>query len=428
MSRQKQRKSPEKARSGGAAAPPTGAAAPATGAAAPAIEALAGAVESGAGLPAVARAAARVLDGSVVLIDRSSAVLAVADASPDQEERLLSGSEGVVCVELTVAAEVVGELRYRPRSEPDAAIARVVAALLGLELERARSPQWESEEAAAGFVRALLRREVTDRRDIVARAAELGADLEKGGAVAVLRAVPRAAQSGDWRARVMTVSSRSLRSAAPGSLAALEAGEGVEVAAVVPAGDEDRVARAAAALQAELTEELAGFHWVIGWSRRAADPVDLYRAGNEARLAVNVAEAEGRPRLAFEQTGAYRLLLGAMSEDPEELQRFYSETIEPLAAYDDQYETELVRTVETYLENDGNVAATAKELFTHRHTVRYRLERARELCGHDVSSTAGREKLGLGLKAMRVLGIPSLRGPAMEPGAEAGKVPRAGED
>ena len=45
------------------------------------LDALAEAVESGAGLPAMARAAAKVLDASVALIDRSSAVLAVAGAS-----------------------------------------------------------------------------------------------------------------------------------------------------------------------------------------------------------------------------------------------------------------------------------------------------------------------------------------------------------
>ena len=42
-------------------------------------------------MPAVARAAARVLDASVALIDRSGAVLAVAGASPDQEKKLLEG-------------------------------------------------------------------------------------------------------------------------------------------------------------------------------------------------------------------------------------------------------------------------------------------------------------------------------------------------
>ena len=85
------------------------------------LDALAEAVESGAGLPAVARAAARVLDASVALIDRSSAVLAVAGASPDQEQKLLSGGEGVTAVELRVAdsrgrrAALPGDGRARRR-------------------------------------------------------------------------------------------------------------------------------------------------------------------------------------------------------------------------------------------------------------------------------------------------------------------------
>jgi sugar diacid utilization regulator len=392
------------------------------------LAALSEAVESGAGLPAVARAAARLLDASVALIDRSSAVLAVAGASSDQEQKLLSGGEGVTKVELRVADAAVGELRYRAKTAPDPAIARMVTTLLALELERSRSPEWESEEAAGSFVMAVLRREVTDRRDIVAQASELGADLDRGAGVVVLRASPRAAQTGEWRERVLVLAQRALRALAPGSLAASDGGEAAEVVAIVPAEDDERLARAAAGLARELEDSLQGFHLTTGRSRRCADPVDLYRAGSEARLAVNVGEAEGRSLLAFEDTGAYRLLLPAMSEDPAELERFYAETVEPLVAYDEQYETELVATVEAYLDNDGNVAATAKQLFTHRHTIRYRLERVRDLCGHDVSATEGREKLGLGLKAMRVLGIASPRGPAMEPGAKGGKVARATEE
>jgi PucR family transcriptional regulator, purine catabolism regulatory protein len=393
------------------------------------LDALSEAVESGAGLPAVARAAARVLDASVALIERSGSVLAVAGASPDQEQKLLEGGGRVTTVELRVADAAVGELRYRAKAAPDPAIARMVTTLLALELERSRAPEWESEEMAGVFVADVLGRRVTDRRDIVARAAELGGELEKGAGAIVVRAAPRTAQTGEWRDRVLTLAMRTLRSLAPGALATAEAGEvAAEIAVIVPAEDDGRLARAAAGLARELEDTLSGFHLTIGASRRVADPVDLYRAGSEARLAVNVGEAEGQPLLAFEDTGAYRLLLPAMSEDPAELERFFSETIEPLAAYDEQYETELVATVEAYLANDGNVAATAKQLFTHRHTIRYRLERVRELCGHDVSATEGREKLGLGLKAMRVLGIASPRGPALEPGAEGGKVPRGADE
>jgi DNA-binding PucR family transcriptional regulator len=135
---------------------------------------------------------------------------------------------------------------------------------------------------------------------------------------------------------------------------------------------------------------------------------------------------EGEPErveLSYEETGTYQLLLPHMN-DPVELRRFYDETVRPLVAYDEQYETDLLGTLSTFLECDANVNATASRLITHRHTVRYRFERVRELTGLDVSSTDGREKLSLGLKAMRVLGIAPPRGPAHERGAEGGRVPR----
>ncbi len=387
------------------------------------LDALSDAIESGAGLPAVARAASRVLDASVVLIDRSSSVLAVAAASSSEEAKLLEGGSGVSVAELRVADTVVGELRYRSRAgAADTALARMVTALLGLELERSRAPDWATEEAAGELVRALLARSVTDRGDIVARAAELGADVAAGAGVVVARATPHAAQSGEWRARVLTLATRGARAASSGALTALGEGEGAEVVAVIPATEEATLARAADAVHRELDSSLPGFALTVSRSRFAADPVDLYRAGKEAELAANVAEAEGLAILAFEDTGAYRLLLPAMSEDPGELERFYEETVAPLVAYDEQYETDLLATIEAYLDNDGNVTPTAESLFTHRHTVRYRLERVKELAGHDITSTEGREKLGLGLKAMRVLGIPSPRGPAAEPGAAAGRV------
>ncbi|HEX5376289.1 MAG TPA: hypothetical protein VFW48_09020, partial [Solirubrobacterales bacterium] len=235
------------------------------------LDALSDAVESGAGLPAVARAASRVLDASVALIDRSSAVLAVAGASPDQERKLLAGGEGVTRVELRVADSVVGELRYRAAAPPEPAIARMVTTLLALELERSRSPEWESEEVASAFVAAVLARGVTDRGDIVARAAELGADLDRGAGVIVLRASPRAAQTGEWRERVLTLAMRALRSLAPGSLATTADGEvAAEIAAIVPAEDDERLARAAAGLGRELDDSLAGFHLTTGRSRRCS--------------------------------------------------------------------------------------------------------------------------------------------------------------
>jgi sugar diacid utilization regulator len=393
-----------------------------------ALTAITDAVESGLGLPEVVRAAARALDASLVLIDRSSSVLAVAARSSADERALMADAAGVETHELRVGDELVGRLRARARAgELPGTLLRVVTTLIASEVERLRAPERASEAAQAAFLAAVLQRRVTDRGDIVARAAELGVDVAAGAAVVVVRAHHYAPADDDWRVRVLAAAERAARSSAPGSLASVV--EPGHVVVLLPAEVDAEARRVAAAVARELRSSLHGFTFAVGHSRVATDPVDLYRAGNEALLAANVAEAGGEDTvLAFEETGAYRLLLPAMSEDPAELQRFYAETVQPLVTYDEQYDTDLVQTLETFLDADANVAGTAARLFTHRHTIRYRLERVRDLTGLDVASTDGREKLGLGLKAMRVLGIAAPRGPATETGAGGGRVPREPRD
>jgi sugar diacid utilization regulator len=409
-----------------------------------ALEAITAAVSTGLGLPEVTRTAARALDASLVVMDRSGAVLAVAARSSADERSLMSDAAGVRLHELRVGDEFVGRLRLRGRSaEPAPALLGVVITLIASEVERLRAPDRASEAAQAAFLRAVLHREVTDRDNLVARASELGVDLSSGGAVVVVRAHHFAPSEDDWRGRVLSVAERAARvTGGPGGAclcAVLDTPTETagQIVVLVAEPDEAAVRRVAEGIARELHAGLHGFTFAVGHSRVAQDPVDLYRAGNEALLAANVAEAgvggspepqPGQGVLAFEETGAYRLLLPAMSEDPAELQRFYSETVEPLVAYDEQYESDLVQTLETFLDADGNVAGTAQRLFTHRHTIRYRLERVRELCGLDVGSTDGREKLGLGLKAMRVLGIAARRGPATEAGTGAGRVRRGTKD
>jgi PucR family transcriptional regulator, purine catabolism regulatory protein len=399
-----------------------------------ALDEVSDAVESGAGLPAVARAAGRALDASVIVLDAGSSVLAVACASPEDERAVMAGEAGTETVELRVAESEVGRLRYRPRGEqPPGALLRLVANLIGLELERSRAPERASEAAVGDFLQDLLARRVTDRENIVARAAELGCDLAAGATAVVVRARPQGPEEGDWRARVLTLAERGARAIERGSLAALaEAGwsrQGErELVILVPGADHGTGRRAVTAVLHELEASLPGFAVTVARSRHTAEPADIHRAGAEALLAANVAEARGLAELSFEETGAYRLLLPAMAEDPRELQGFFAETVAPLVTYDEQYETELVRTLETFLDADGNVARTSEKLFTHRHTIRYRLERVKELTTFDVSSTDGRERLSLGLKAMRVLGIVPPGGPAQEKGSEAGRVPNQHKD
>ena len=325
-----------------------------------ALAAITDAVEAGAGLPEILRAAARALDASLILIDRSASVLAVAARSPADERSLMRDAEDVTTIELKVADAPVGQLRMRTREgTPDPALLRLVTTLIASEVERVRAPERASEEAATTFQRAVLGRQIDDRDDLLARGKELGTDLSAGASVAVVRAHPRNPTEDDWRRRLLAVAGRGARSIASGAIAAPIDGEPARSCCSSPTATATPAAGSAAAILRELEAGLSGFAFALGRSRRVEDPLDLQRAFNEAMLALNVVEGDAeRTQLAYEETGTYQLLLPYMS-DPAELKRFYNETVRPLVSYDEQYETDLLGTLATFLDCDANVNATA---------------------------------------------------------------------
>lgn len=143
----------------------------------------------------------------------------------------------------------------------------------------------------------------------------------------------------------------------------------------------------------------------VGLGRFHEDPAQTRRAYREAQSALQVSQRLGEKGAiaTFDDMGVYKLLLGALEEDPEEVRNFYEETIALVESYDREHKTDLVGTLESYLANNRSVAATAEALFTHRHTIRYRLGRINDLTGLDVHRSEDQEKLGFGLKAMRLL-------------------------
>jgi sugar diacid utilization regulator len=144
----------------------------------------------------------------------------------------------------------------------------------------------------------------------------------------------------------------------------------------------------------------------VGIGRHKKNPALLPDAYSEAGVALEIGHRIHGPSSVstFEGTGTYKLLFRVLQENPEELEAFYGETLEPVVHYDSRYGTELVQTLITYLGNDASTVRTAGDLFAHRHTIRYRLDRVSELTGLDVDKSEDRERLTLGIKAMQLLG------------------------
>jgi sugar diacid utilization regulator len=264
-----------------------------------------------------------------------------------------------------------------------------LAALAEVAVNEARD---ELADEVRGNLLADLRAGRVDARETARRAARLGCDLGRG-AIALVAEV---------------------RSSRPRHAAALISTEhegaiaeplGDRIYAILPAREGEDAPEWTQASARALASRLRP-HGPAAHSSFCATPGELGRAVAEAELMLEVIAADERLAEQLEQgigNGVYRLLFRALATDPEEVRRFYADTVEPLVVHDRQYRTDLLGTVEAYLANDCNMNATARAVYAHRHTVAHRLGRVKELTALDPSLGEDRERLSLGIKAYRII-------------------------
>jgi PucR C-terminal helix-turn-helix domain/GGDEF-like domain len=253
-----------------------------------------------------------------------------------------------------------------------------VAALTEVAVAEARD---ETEQSLRGsFLEDLLTRPDLDPEDVGRRAARLGCDLTAG--YTALCADP----NGRGPGRLVA----SLAAEIPGALAQAVDGK---VYALLP-GPPEHARRAATRL---------GRHGEVGVSSHRSGAAEARRALDEAELVLRVTAAGGGPPGEEIGEGTYRLLFRVLASHPQEVRSFYEDTVAPLVRYDEQYSTDLLGTLSAYLDNNCNMNATAQGIHAHRHTVGYRLDRVKELTGLDPLRSEDRERLGLGLKAYRII-------------------------
>jgi hypothetical protein len=255
-----------------------------------------------------------------------------------------------------------------------AAAAASVTALIG------EAQHGDDDEARAGLLLELASSPPEDLADLLARARKLGCELGSGASALCAQAK---GSGSSWASHVELTSS--------GVLVA-DTGDGT-VLGLVPAGSETAGEELAARLRAD------GMTVALSAPRR--DPGALHEAVREAELLVKLAGTFEVPVLGPDDT--YRLLIGVLLRDPDELAQLRERTILPLVEYDARHDTDLVATLRAFLAHDGSTTETADAMKLHRHTVGYRLARVHEVSGLSPYESDGRERLSLGLKAAQIM-------------------------
>jgi PucR family transcriptional regulator, purine catabolism regulatory protein len=275
--------------------------------------------------------------------------------------------------------------------------------------------KFETEVRLKGdFVDDLIGGRFSSEDSLLRRASFLGCDLSKGVTVIVAdvdefeRTMSERRLSENevqrLKARFFNRCTRLVAEIEPSSLVSLKSDRVIVFLAGVSTRDAAVLERLTSRLQG-LGREVADLSLSIGLSRFTNDLNGIRKAFEESLAALKVGrKLQGNGSVMhFESVGSYKLLLSIWEHDPEELRALYVETIDPIDRYDRQNDSHLVHTLTTYLSNDENLSQTAKDLFAHRHTIRYRLQKIAELTGLSVFKSEDKERLSLGLKARSLL-------------------------
>jgi DNA-binding PucR family transcriptional regulator len=245
------------------------------------------------------------------------------------------------------------------------------ATVLAMELARLRSLAETELRLRRDLVDELLIG--TEESSALARAQALGHDLEKTHRVAVIEGHGRVH---DANAFFLTVR-RVARQLHAGSLIVTRGDSVVLLSDADVPWDKFR---------SQVITELGGGRCRIGVGDECHRPGDFPRSYREGVLALrmqSLARADDRATV-YADLGVYRIL--AEVENPEAVETFVQLWIGKLLEYDAHKGAELVLTLSHYLECGGSYEATAAALSVHRSTLKYRLQRIREISGHDLSN------------------------------------------
>jgi purine catabolism regulator len=369
-----------------------------------------------AGLDSILRAIGTAVAGSALLLDANGSTLggegvegaplrALAEEIADRtrgarvapftpEHRDLAARAVVVPLPDGDLAEARAWLAVVKRegelTEFDRLIARQAAIAVALEMMRERAVR-QTERRLAGDVLAEALSGRLDEEEVRGRLRPFGVGSEAAVLVFELEDAGRAA--GDLEEALAKEGITALVASASAARKEL-------LCAVIDAGAGDpvEVARGARAALARDRDR------VRAAASRVQPASAVHRAFHEARCALEATSLQNgdAPEVASHRDlGAFTLLL-ALQDD--EALRLYSESLlAPIENTEGEYGGELLRSLEAFIEQNGQWERAARELYCHRHTLRYRIRKVEELTGRDLSRAHDRIELWLALRARELV-------------------------
>jgi len=111
---------------------------------------------------------------------------------------------------------------------------------------------------------------------------------------------------------------------------------------------------------------------------------DFKRSVSDARKVLSLLKSNGIKNdvKSYENIGIYKLFF--QIDKQSEMKKFYLNALKSLMEYDSKNSTELVETLEAYIQEGGNLNRTSEKLFIHKNTLKYRIKRIEDISKCDL--------------------------------------------
>ena len=143
--------------------------------------------------------------------------------------------------------------------------------------------------------------------------------------------------------------------------------------------------------------------YYIGISNLHTSISELGNGINESIFAQKTGEVSSNNFNYFSDIGVYSILMPYINDIW--VRNFHNRIVIPIKNYDEKYNAELFNTAVKYIENDGKINETANELFLHKNTIRYRINKIKELLNMNDSEGSFYEQLSIAIKLYKIYNI-----------------------
>lgn len=130
-----------------------------------------------------------------------------------------------------------------------------------------------------------------------------------------------------------------------------------------------------------LAKEKEGVCCYIGFGNPCEKIAELQSSYQSASKCIALAERLNREQeiLWYDRLGFYRFLLSC--EDEDSLKEYQHEILQDILRYDEENHTRLLDTLRTYFSCNCSLQETSEKMYTHRNTIKYRMQRIEKLTG-----------------------------------------------